>query len=611
MRFRLLLLFFTLLALGMLLSWVTIPAASLSAQGVPNLVTNTPQPTLALPTASADQYALRAWQEPDLLNMLYDALNRLAANENGARNLVRLILYELSQRFPGAPHDPAERERLLAAMLDAPRGSVDMRPIVRPYVESVLNDAQPDFSERSAVSSGNFTVEILPARLNNDEFPDAVIHTVASGVLYEDYTLATIDAQGVYRLYASTPSLPAAPFEDMQSIALERIADVTNDDVEELVVLVNRQGNVNPIQMFIYSVRGQQAVSLTPAGQEIRFGRLLGFPDDIPRVSAADYRLESPEWGCISDQIVTWTWGGNAFQYAIANESAGYVQQNTLTCALFQTEPLFSIPTSEAINSIQNAIAQYSTGEPGTNRAGMVLAMLNYLAGSTELALQQAQRLLQIAPDDRWVAEQAQALIAAASDSENTPLDVCAAVQAASAYGACDVDQVLTRVFLEEPLSRDGSIVAQLEERGFTVLQTTDFTEAGRAPRTAVRLDIEGSSWLAFAPTTREFYTTEVLVVPPAGFEVIEPPPTQVAPPSQVYETLTVANDFAGALSLLDNAQRAGQGAPLTPEGLYLRALAYDLLFDRTNAQRAYFELWSAYPSTIWGQFAAAHLELR
>jgi hypothetical protein len=611
MRFRLLFLFFTLLALGMLLSWMTIPAASLTAQGIPDLVTNTPQPTLALPTASADQYALRAWQEPELLNMLYDGLNRLAANDNGARNLVRLIMYELSQRFPGAPHDPAERDRLLEAMLTAPRGTVDMRGIVRPYIASVLNETQPDFSERGALNAGSFTVEILPANLNNDERPDAVIHTVSNGLLYEDYTMAVVDEQGVYQILGGTPMLPAAPLDDVQSILLERIADVTGDNVEEMVLLVNVRGQVNPIQMFVYGLRGGQAFALTEAGQDIRFGRLLGFPDDAPRISAADYLLESPEWGCISERIVTWTWNGGDFQFAVNNGDGGYVQQNSLACALYQAEPLFSVPPGDAIDHIHNALSEYSFGEPGTNRAGMVLAMLYLLQGSSDQAIEQAQRFIEISGDDVWLVTQAQTLLDAIADPSNSELDICAAMQTASRYGACNVDQVLERMFSEDPLSRDRPILAQLEERELTVLQTTEFTEAGRAPRTAVRLDIEGSSWWAFAPTTRESYTAEALLTPPEGFEVAVPPPTQVEPPPQVYVTLLVSNDFSGVLSLLDNAQRAGQGAPLTPEALYIRALAYDLLFDRTNAQQAYFELWSAYPSTIWGQFAAAHLELR
>ena len=48
--------------------------------------------------------------------------------------------------------------------------------------------------------------------------------------------------------------------------------------------------------LFIFGVRGEQAITLGEPGREIRFGRLLGFPDDISRISVAEFRQESAAW---------------------------------------------------------------------------------------------------------------------------------------------------------------------------------------------------------------------------------------------------------------------------------------------------------------------------
>ncbi|MFN8375443.1 MAG: hypothetical protein U0694_21525 [Anaerolineae bacterium] len=610
MRIRFLLLFVTLWLTGMLLSAVAMPTTA--QQPIPTFVTNTPQPTLALPVAASDQYALRGWQESDLLALVYDGLNRLMAGDASAGSVIRLTLYELAQRFPGAPHDSAERARLLEAMLNAPRGSVDMRTIARPFIEAQLNASQPDFSTRGAMSSDLFTIEIFPADFDGDAQQDAVIHSIGRGVAYEDYTMASRDAVGVYHLYESSPSFPAAPLYATQSIRLERVGDVTGDGIDELVVLTTSSDNVNAVQMLIYGVRGGQVVSLSEPAHDIRFGRLLSFPDEGLHLSAADYRLESPAWGCISEITVTWTWMSNLFRYAVSDvNNLGYVQQNSLACALYQTEPLFSLPPREAITRLQGALAQFPFGDPGTNRAGMVLSMLYMLEGSRDIAIDQAQQFMGLANADDWLMTQAQTLIAAASDGTNSVLDVCAAMQQASAYGACDVNGVLARVFSEQPLRRDGAVVDQLEERGLQVLESAEYTEAGRAPRTAVHFSLAGANWWAFAPTTREFYTAEALDAPPAGYETAAPPPSQIGVPAEVMNRMLVNGDISGALALLENVRIGGGGAPLSAEALYVRALGYDLLFDRNNARQAYFDLWASYPSSIWGQFAAAHLEQR
>src|SRR5262249_7619922 len=111
------------------------------------------------------------------------------------------------QRFPGAPHDPQTRENLLFAMLAAPRGSVDMRLVARPYIESLLNVPRIDYK--------GFLIEIQPADIDSMEPIDAVLHVrypnSDAPAIYEDYLMARIDNQGRYHILEASPVLPAAP----------------------------------------------------------------------------------------------------------------------------------------------------------------------------------------------------------------------------------------------------------------------------------------------------------------------------------------------------------------------------------------------------------------
>ncbi|NWF67836.1 MAG: hypothetical protein HXY40_02000 [Chloroflexi bacterium] len=566
------------------------------------------------PGAPFERYALRAWQDTDLLALLSDGIARLTADEPGAQDIVRLTLFELSQRFPDAPRDPAQRAALLTQMLAAPRGSVDMRSMIRPYVLTLLNTRFPDFSLTATLGTATILVETYPAEVNGDAQPEAMLHTVASTasgeILYEDYTLANFDVEGQYQLFSAVPPFPAAPFGASASLMLERLGDANGDTVDELVLLVNRPAAANPIEMLIYGARGGQVINQAQSGSRIQFGRLLSWPQGTQTITVMAYRLESPAWGCLGEQPVSWTWNANAFRPSAINANA-YVQQDSLACALLQAEPLFVLPPAEAINTVQNIIARYPFGDAGSSRAAMVLAMLYELDGQRQVAIDQVEQLQGLAMGDEWLIMQTSAFLAAAAEANATSLDICAAVQLASPYGACDVDGVLERLFTENPPRRDIPLVDQLNGLGFRVLQTVEFVEAGRAPRIAVNFDIAGASWWAFAPLTREFYAAERLPNAPAGFEEAALPPSQIVPPDSIYELLLDRGDLIGTLALLDNLRRATSDVPLAPEGLYIQALVYDLLGDRTNARQAYFDLWSAYPATVWGQFAAAHLEQR
>jgi TolA-binding protein len=83
-----------------------------------------------------------------------------------------------------------------------------------------------------------------------------------------------------------------------------------------------------------------------------------------------------------------------------------------------------------------------------------------------------------------------------------------------------------------------------------------------------------------------------------------------VVPPQIAYAALRTGN-FNSAVSALDNAMRDNPSVPLSPEALFFQALIQDLTGDRQRARLAYFDLWVAYPDSIWGGLAGAHLELR
>src|SRR5690606_9150727 len=90
-----------------------------------------------------------------------------------------------------------------------------------------------------------------------------------------------------------------------------------------------------------------------------------------------------------------------------------------------------------------------------------------------------------------------------------TMVQVCAALSEASQYGACNVDDVLSRIFEERPILRSRDIDEQLAELGITVQSQTTLSTVGRADRQAVRFTLAGEHWWAFAPLDPEFYTAE------------------------------------------------------------------------------------------------------
>ena len=339
------------------------------------------------------------------------------------------------------------------------------------------------------------------------------------------------------------------------------------------------------------------------------FGQIADFPIHGNSLTVQEYRVELPAWGCLGERDMHWTWSFNFFRPPTSPDD--FTFQNRIACLLYGSEPLFEQPLDEAMNTIETIVPLAEAGdETATQRASMVLAMLRVLNGDIAEALDQVRGLQASAEPGSWLETQTNAFLDAASQSNVTPIQLCAALQEASTYGACDVDQVLTRVFAEDPLSRDEPISTQLAQLGITVLDQVTITQIGKLNRQAVHFKLAGDHWWAFAPLARDTYTAEI-IDPLPGYAIVMPPPPVIFPPETAYNALLVNGDPAEALNILDNALRDNPGASLASSGKFLQALAYDLLGDRANARPNYFRLWTDDPVSVWGQLAAEHLEKR
>jgi hypothetical protein len=613
---RLLIVLLLTLIGSLLLAW---PLTPITAQETFVFATNTPRaesvPAVVLtPEPPLERYALRLWLEQDLLTVIQNQVRLLTPGDAERERAIRLLQYELQWRFPGAPRYAAHREPLLEAMLAAPRGSVDMRSVVRLYVTDWLNQALPSFDSAATFELDGFLIEIAPANLDRIPPLDAILHTrypahavEPDELIYEDYVLAQIDPQGTYRIFNAAPAFPAAPLGDIHTIRLERIGNLNDDELDELAVSVE-SSNVNQ-RMEIYGWRNGEIVSLVEPGQALQFGEILDWTRNSTTITVSQYRVESAAWGCLGEVPVKWAWNSNFFRPTIDTE--GYAFAGSIACLLYGAEPFFEGPPQDSINTIQSILA-VSTGEEvePARRAAMIVAMLNYLDGRDEAALDTVEQLQISAEPGSWLAQQAEAFLSAAEQPDSTPVQICAALEAASEYGACDVDQLLARLFSEQPLRRDEPIEEQLSDMGISVLDMLTVSEVGRFNRQAVHFNLAGHRWWQFAPLATEVYTAEKIAAPP-GYELLATPPAEVTPPAAAYDALMAQGDVTSTLNVLNNAVLANPGARLSPAVRYLQALGYDLLADRVTARQSYLSLWLADTETIWGQLAAVHLERR
>jgi hypothetical protein len=139
--------------------------------------TNTPMPVAPTdaplgPEAPLFNYSLRSWDEAAFLDLAYRQIATLG--DSDSQIALSLTLYEMNLRFPDAPSDMEERRELVAAMLAAPVGTIDMRSTVRPLIAEAINLSPDSLS----LTADGFEINLSPANLDNRGGLDRVAHVL-------------------------------------------------------------------------------------------------------------------------------------------------------------------------------------------------------------------------------------------------------------------------------------------------------------------------------------------------------------------------------------------------------------------------------------------------
>ena len=590
---------------------VALPGAAQEAQP-PVFVTNTPMPAPMLvttPAAALDRYALRLWQAQDLQAVLQSRVEQLAPGLPELQKVVEITQYELMRRFPEAAQRSANNDALRMAMLAAPPGSVDMRTVVRPHIQALIN-ARLQAGSATSFEQAGFQIDLLSANLDGLSPVDAVFHVRYPGVgvpvIYEDYIPAIANSAGQYRLLTA-PDLPAAPGGGALGLVLMGIGDFNGDSLDELALALTT-GDINN-EMRIFGWRGEGIVNLVQPGQRLLFGQLMEGLDASAVIAVQAYQMESLAWGCQSQVDVVWRWEANFFRPT--SDPSSYTFQNTANCRFYEAEPFFAMSPREAIVTI-NEILPFvdDQSDPAAQRARMMEVVLRAMDGDVGTALAQAQDLQTRAEAGSWLAEQTSAFLAALGIPGVQSTQLCAALATASQFGACDVDAVLARTLDAFPLQRDLPLQDQLAALGITVLEQTTLRQIGRAERQVVRFDLAGERWWAFAPLNPDVYTAEKIDPLPGDGAAAAPLPVITATQG-LYDSLLVDDDPATVLAVMDNLIRENPQAAIAPDAWFLQALSLDLVGERALARQRYYDLWSQNPLSLWGQLAADHLEQR
>jgi len=614
---------YSLISLVMLLGMMgVILAASIPvpAQAQPVFMTSTPRPPDVLtsrPEGRVDQYALRLWTEQDMIDLLLNQLDRLARGETAQAEAIRYTLFELQLRFPGAPRDVSQRERVLRTMLQVPRGTVDLRPIARPYLVDVFNQAIPVFP----APADTFTVEgfrFTPsaANFNPDEREDVLLEIAYVGIngqyvddpYYVDI-IPLVAGEGAYQLAALPRDLPAFPYNGTRSLSILTIDDINTDSLDEFVLLEDTD-DVN-WQVRVYGWRNDAFVELVEPGEQI----LTGAPTNVTitngEIRVQPRQVESERWNCQSSIPVSWVYRSNLYREEIAY-NAIYANLDTIGCTLAEADPaIFLRPPAGAIPFVSGVLATVDATAQGYKRGAMALAMLYVLDGQTERALEYLDEIEPLAMDSDWLRGQIDAMRAVLAADSIDPLTVCAALLEENPDGACGIDRIIERQLIDNPIARSGDLRGQLELMGLPVREVINITQVGQAPRDYVLFDFNGASWWAFAPTAPDFYVPERTSAP-AGYT---PPRIQdVTPlpvPTSALNALIEDRDPLTALTILDNEQQNASSRPLSAETRFFQALSLEIQGEREQAKTAYYQLWGDALDTPWGPLAGYHLEPR
>ncbi len=588
-----------------------------AAPSVNPFATNTPMPTalpVLLPENTIDRYALRRWDPASLLAALMTQARALRPGDADGARTVQLLQHELAVRFPAEPRDLAARTQLISAFLEAPRGLVDMRSAVTPFIALAFQQQRPSLDVQNSFDFGGFSFAVTPAVLNGDEVRDAIVQvrypatlTTLDELRFQQFVLVTLDAAGTYTLLPG--DYPAAPLGELTAVTLERAADLNADRLDEMALSLTYGDALNR-EMVIIGQRGGIATNLIEPGQRVTYGALVDWPFGGSSFTVRELRVESDLWGCQGGRDIQWSWSANFFRTGAA---PAFAPLNGLACQLYQAEPIFERPADNAISLIESALPSAGPDDfRAVQRAQLTLAMLHVTRGDRGMALEIVGQLSRQAELDEDIAVQVGVLLNRLGNSGDNPITLCAAISAISETPACDLDPLLTELFAATQLLREEPIEPQLNRLGLTVLDSTTISQVGLLDRLAFRLDLPGERWWAFVPFNQQLYTAERIETPPDRVLAVEPiaaADTQV--PERAYTALLVNNDLLTTLNIIDNLDRSNPDQPPTPESRFLRAFCYDLLGDRTNARTAYYALWSEFPSTVWGQLAGMHLELR
>jgi len=609
----------TLLVLFLLAGIVAMLPLQSIAQDTPIFATNTPPPPDPLDVSiqgPLEEYALPFWSEGALIELLTSQLERLIDGDDEQRDAIRLTQYELRTRFPGAPSQLDQRRRLQNLMLAAPRGSVDLRDIVRPYIISELNNRSEEFTPEieNTFTVDNFLIQTIPLNLNGDDHMDALIalrypaDAVTTGeTRYEDFFAAQGTPGNGYLLVAASPQIPAAPYAAINDVNLLRAGDINDNGADEIVISVD-SGTLNK-ELLIYGWRVDQVATLVEPGERILYGEVT-FLDEAATIAVQNYNQQSPQWNCVGEITVNWVFFANLYRPNIA-DNARYINFATPGCALLEAEPLYERPADQAIQLLNAILSNAEPGEPGYDRASVALAMFYLLDGQRGAAEQIITGLVDQVEGNEWLSGQIDAFALAAGDTTNSPYEVCAALIAENPNGACNIDQALTQLFENTALLTDLDLPTQLGALGLPIQETVEVAQVGRASRIVVNFDLAGASWWSFGrmPMDPTQYQAEPTMPP---INVVEPSAAVdfVQPPETTY-TAFLNGNLTRALTTLENARSEANNAPYAPESLYIQALALDLTGNRQEARRAYFDLWQTFPATAWGQLAGAHLEFR